>query len=529
MYKTKIIFFTGGVYSSIGKGICVSSVGRILKELGFKVSVLKLDPYLNINSGLLSPSQHGEVYVTADGEETDLDLGHYERFLNTEITKKSCITAGKIYANLLNKEYSGINNGFTVQVVPHVIAAIHSVIFNLLDTEKDADFLLIEIGGTVGDMESTPFLAAARHMIPILPPNHTCFIHIVPLLFLKNTTEHKTKPAQHSISQLMNNGIIPDFLVVKSDTEVSEELKTKIAINSGIDLKNIIVSIFQTSIYNVPNALFNEKIHEKILNFFGMPEPKNQQLLEWKTFTDKIVKPKKHYLNMVLVGKYANSSDAYISVLEAFKFASYEVDAELKITILSSDELHSEEQLKPFDLICVPQGFGKRGAEGKMFAIKYARENKIPFFGICFGMQLACIEFARNVLNLHDATTTEFETATENPVIFKNSEKIRLGKHEIKISEGTKIHEVYKSQTIFARHRHKYAFNQEFLNKYKDTDFVFSATSDNGSIIEAVEIKNHPFFVAVQFHPEFDTWPTQICPLFTKSLQAAIDRKMNIK
>lgn len=520
--KTNIIFFTGGVYSSVGKGLTLASVGRIFKELGFKVSVLKFDPYLNINSGNLSPEQHGEVYVTSDGHETDLDLGHYERFMNYKLTRHSCITAGTIYKSLLERQQNDYS-GDTIQVIPHLINEINAAIYALLEKEKDYDFLFIEIGGTVGDIESLPFLEAAYRFRREYGEDKVFFIHISPIFKLSISGEFKTKATQHSLKQLISYNIFPNLLILRCDSSPPQDVISKIAISAHMDPASMVYSIDQESIYLIPEKLYEADVHSKIISYFKIPKP-NKNLDSWKAFTSKILQPKRNKLKLALVGKYALASDAYISIIESFKIAAYQLDLELSIDYISSDEEVDLEELKKYGAICVPHGFGSRGTEGKIKVIEYCRVNKIPFLGICFGMQLACIEYMRNVLKYIDCNSTEIDPDTKVPLFIPiSATEMRLGSKKIKILKNTYAYELFKEEIISERHRHKYYLNPEYIGAFKDTDFVLSAFSDDeNQITEIVELKNHPFFVATQFHPEFETNLLDISPLFLNFLKAGI-------
>ncbi|OAL10402.1 CTP synthase [Candidatus Mycoplasma haematobovis] len=521
--KTKIIFFTGGVYSSVGKGLTLASVGRIFKELGFKVSVLKFDPYLNINSGNLSPEQHGEVYVTSDGHETDLDLGHYERFMNYKLTKQSCITAGTIYKSLLEKQENDFS-GDTIQVIPHVVNEINSSIYALLEKEKDYDFLFVEIGGTVGDIESLPFLEAAHRFRREYGEDNVFFIHISPIFKLKLFGEFKTKATQHSLKQLISHNIFPNLLILRCDSVPQVDVRPKISVAAQMDPDNMVYSTDQESIYLIAEKLYEADVHSKILSYFRLSLPK-KNLDDWKKLTSKILQPKKYKLKLALIGKYTLASDAYISIIESFKIASYQLSVELTIDYISSDEVDLEE-LKEYGAICVPHGFGSRGTEGKIKVIEYCRVNKIPFLGICFGMQLACIEYMRNVLNYSDCNSTEIDPDTKTPLFIPVSTKeMRLGSKKIKIIRNTYAYELFKEEIISERHRHKYYLNPEYIGVFKDTDFVLSAFSDDEEqITEMIELRNHPFFVATQFHPEFETNLLDISPLFLNFLKAGVTK-----
>ncbi|AEG73727.1 CTP synthase [Mycoplasma haemofelis Ohio2] len=515
---TKVIFFTGGVFSSVGKGLTMANVGRILTELGFKVSVLKLDPYLNINSGNLSPEQHGEVYVTEDGHETDLDLGHYERFINYKLSKDSCITAGTIYKRLLEKQSSTIS-GDTIQAVPHLINEIHDSIDILLD--KGSDFLLIEIGGTVGDIEAIPFLEAASRFRRRHGERNVYFIHVSPVFSLKTSGEFKTKPTQHSLKELISYNICPDLLVLRCPFRPEANVKAKISKSTDIPEENILYCLDAESIYLIAQNLYEEGIHRKICDYFGL-QHEGKNIDAWISRTSKILSKDKKPMKIAMAGKYSAASDAYISIIESLKLASHELNIDLKIDYFSVDDLDNLDVLKDYKAICVPHGFGSRGVSGKISVIRYCRENKIPFLGICFGMQLACIEYMRNALN-RDCDSVEIDPDTPLDLVIQlSSKEMRLGGKKISISDGTLAKEIYGKSEICSRHRHKYFLNPKYIPEFKDSDLVISAFSKEGGeeIAEMVELKNHPFFIATQFHPEFDTTVMEVSPLFMSFLRA---------
>ena len=522
--KTKIIVITGGVYSSLGKGIVASSIGRILKEFNYKISMQKLDPYLNIDPGTLSPYQHGEVFVTKDGAETDLDLGHYERFIDHELNKYSSVTAGRIYNEVLKDERSGKYGGKTVQVVPHITNQIQSKINSIIKTDKP-DFLIIEIGGTIGDIESLPFIEALRSYCKIYSRKDILFVHCSPLIRVSANNEIKTKPTQHSIKNLMNLGIIPNILVLRTDEEASEEIKQKLAWSCDIDANNIFSSVDCKTIYEVPKLLYDQGIAKSIFKYFNMKKSGN--IDNWNKFLSTISNQKKYKSSIALVGKYTELPDAYLSVIESLKIAAYKENVDLNINLIDSSKINSSNfrtKLKGHNAILIPGGFGERGIEGKILAAQYARENKIPYFGICLGMQVACIEFARNVLKLTGANSVEFDKNTKYPlftVMDKKLEKkiggtLRLGDFKIDISDKTLASKVYQSQYAIERHRHRYCFNIDFLKSFEQEGFIMSGSSMNGDIVEIMEIKNHPYFIGVQYHPEFQSRPLKPNKLFEK-------------
>lgn len=531
--KTKIIVITGGVYSSLGKGIVASSIGRILKEFGFKISMQKLDPYLNIDPGTLSPYQHGEVFVTKDGAETDLDLGHYERFIDYELNKFSSVTAGKIYNEVLNDERNGKYHGKTVQVVPHITSCIQNKIKSIIKLDKP-DFLIIEVGGTIGDIESLPFIEALRSFANTYSRKNILFVHCAPLIKIKVNDEIKTKPTQHSIKALMNLGINPNLLILRSDEIAPQEIKRKIAMSSDIDEKNIFTSIDCKSIYDIPKILYDQGIHNSIFNYFKLKTKGN--IDSWNKFLNTINATKKYNSKIAIVGKYVELADAYLSVIESLKIASYKLGVDLKIELIDSTSIENKNYqkiLKEFDGILIPGGFGERGLEGKILSAKFARENNIPFFGICLGMQAALIEIAKNVLKKEDANSTEFNHKTKFPV-FKLIDKktanmiggtLRLGNYEVDITKNTLAHKIYQQNHVLERHRHRYFFNIDLCDIYSKNGIVFSGYSNNKQIVEIIEIKKHPFFIGVQYHPEFMSRPLKPNALFESFLNVTKKQK----
>ncbi|CBZ40402.1 CTP synthase (UTP-ammonia ligase) [Mycoplasma suis KI3806] len=523
----KIIFLTGGVYSSLGKGVTLSSIGKVLQFEGFKCSVLKFDPYLNYNSKFLSPNQHGEVFVTKDGEETDLDLGHYERFLGIELSAHSCCTSGKIFHSLMKKEMNGEYNGETVQIVPHLIQEIVSRFeyFENIDTE----ILLVELGGTVSDLEQKPFLLAAEYL-KNKKKDDMIFIHLAPVLSLNYNGDKKTKPIQHSLSILKKVGITPDILILKGDSCLTEAEISKISFNfPQIPRENIFSSCYKLDIFEIPIHLYEkEKLCDKLLSLLKLEKKNNsseRELNDWKKFNSLIKGKKKHVINVAIVGKYSSCPESYYSIIQSLKFAGYGLSAELNISVLKSENLHSESQLEGFHLICIPPGFGEKSLNGIFLAIKYARENKIPFLGICFGMQLSVIEFFRNQLGISDANSLEIDPETSFPILvpWSDSKDMRVGEIEVNFSENTKLHNIYGSIKRDARHRNRYVFNAKLasqLPEFKNSSLKISAWS--GDIVEGVELEDHPFFVGVQYHPEFNSRPLSPEPLFIEAISSAI-------
>lgn len=526
---TKFIFVTGGVVSSLGKGLVSSSIGALLQAYGFKIHIRKLDPYLNIDPGTMNPAQHGEVFVTSDGAETDLDLGHYERFTEIKTTKYDNITTGKVYHELLKKERHGDYLGKTVQIIPHVTDLIKSFIIN---GTEDLDFLICEIGGTVGDIESQPFLEAIRQISYQLGKQRVILIHLTLVPYLAVAQELKTKPTQHSVRELNFAGIQPDIILCRSERKISHSQKEKIANLCNVPLSNVIPALDVSHIYELPILYSQHGLDTQILEHFGLNQP-NPCLTPWQEVINIIQNPTQK-ITISIVGKYTECADAYKSLLEALYHGAISNRVEININWINSrvlNEKSAEEQLKNSHAILVPGGFGDHGIEGKILAISYARINDIPFFGICLGMQLAIIEFARNVMKLEDVHSEEFVTC-ENPVIKLINNKnidlggtMRLGEYTCNINLGSKIADAYKKNTISERHRHRYIVNVDYKNKLEENGMTCSGMSEDEVYIEAVELKDHPWFVGVQFHPEFQSRPFFPHPLFVSFIQAAIDKK----
>ena len=528
--KTKFIFVTGGVFSSLGKGLSAASVGSILTQLGLNVSAIKLDPYLNVDPGTMSPYQHGEVFVTKDGAETDLDLGHYERLLNKELTRGSSITAGTIYNRVIQNERQGKYLGKTIQVVPHVTDEIKKSVYCLAN-EINADVILIEIGGTVGDIESLPFIEAMRQIRWELPQENTLVIHTVPVIELQTTNEMKTKPLQHSTHHLRNLGITPDFLFVRSKSSLPIEIKTKIAAMCSIRIEHIFSCIDVSNLYLLPEHLYEQKVHEEISKILNLKYQTCHLSEKWLSFTNSIVAKKTSLIKIALVGKYTEFKDAYMSLHESLKIASYHQNVDLHIEWINSVKINKKEMieiLKTVDGLVIPGGFDKRGIDGKLMAIKYARENNLPFLGICLGMQLACIEFARNVLKLESANSTEFDKTTPDNIfdlITKTKVDVggslRLGNYSCSIKPNTLAAKLYQSDKVIRRHRHRYEFNNTYLKKFEQAGFQFSGFYSEKNLQEIIEIPNHPFFIACQYHPEFNSNPYCPEPLFVGLIESA--------
>ncbi len=531
----KYIFVTGGVVSSLGKGITAASLGRLLKARGLKVTLQKFDPYLNVDPGTMSPYQHGEVYVTDDGAETDLDLGHYERIVDIDLTKYSSITSGKIYWSVLNKERRGDYLGGTVQVIPHITNEIKHM-FKRVAAVNDVDVVITEIGGTVGDIESQPFLEAIRQIRYEVGRENVMYIHVTLLPYLTKAGELKTKPTQHSVKELLSIGIQPDILVCRSEKEISMDLKAKIALFCNVEKQNVIQNSDADSLYDIPLLLEKEGLAKIVCEKFGL-NCKEPDLTEWNNMVH-CSKNAKHSVKISLVGKYVELKDAYLSVAEALRHAGIDNSADVEINWVHSEEVNEEnykQMLEGSDGILVPGGFGDRGIDGKILAARYARENKIPFLGICLGMQMAVVEFARDVLNYGDADSTEFNAETKYPLIdIMNDQKdienkggtMRLGSYPCRLTENTKTKEAYGgADMINERHRHRYEFNNEYRKACEENGLIISGTSPDNKLVEIVELKDHPWFVAAQFHPEFKSRPTRSHPLFKGLIKASIENK----
>ncbi|MBS4175396.1 CTP synthase [Bacillus sp. FJAT-49736] len=531
---TKYIFVTGGVVSSLGKGITAASLGRLLKNRGLSVTIQKFDPYINVDPGTMSPYQHGEVFVTDDGAETDLDLGHYERFIDINVTKYSSVTTGKVYSEVLRKERRGEYLGGTVQVIPHITNEIKSRVFRAGEA-TNADVVITEIGGTVGDIESLPFLEAIRQIKSDIGRDNVMYIHCTLVPFIKAAGEMKTKPTQHSVKELRSLGIQPNIIVVRTEMPISQDMKDKIALFCDIDQKAVIECRDADTLYSIPLALQEQNLDQIVCDHLKI-QCNDADMTEWIQLVDRVRNLKKT-TKIALVGKYVELQDAYLSVVEALKHAGYTFDADVEIDWINAEHVaegNVKELLKDADGILVPGGFGDRGVEGKILAIQYARENKVPFLGICLGMQLASIEFARNVLGLNGAHSSEIDPTTKYPIIDLLPEQkeiedlggtLRLGLYPCKVEKDTKAFAVYDKEIIYERHRHRYEFNNHYRQQMEEEGFVFSGTSPDGRLIEIIEIKDHPWFVASQFHPEFTSRPTRPQPLFRGFIEAAINKK----
>ena len=529
---TKYIFVTGGVVSSLGKGIVAASVGRVLKNRGLKVTLQKFDPYLNVDPGTMSPYQHGEVFVTEDGAETDLDLGHYERFIDVNLGQYSNVTAGRVYSSIIEKERRGDYLGGTVQVIPHVTNEIKSRVL-LAGESSDADVVITEIGGTTGDIESLPFLEAIRQIRSDLGRDNVCFIHCTLLPYIKAAGEMKTKPTQQSVKELRGLGIQPDIIVVRNELALNDELRAKISLFCDIPKQNVIESRDVSNLYQLPVNLKAQKIDDIVLKHFGLTAPE-ADMTEWLALVDRVDNLKED-VRIALVGKYVELHDAYISVVESLKHAGYKHNAKVKIDWIQSEDITEEnvhEYLKDADGILVPGGFGDRGVEGKITTIKYARENKVPFFGICLGMQLAAVEFARNVCGLTGAHSSELDPNTPYPIINLLADQenvvemggtLRLGSYPCTLTERSVAHKEYGEINITERHRHRYEFNNFYRERLTQKGMVLSGVSPDGKLVEIVEIPEHPWFVAGQFHPEFKSRPEKAHPLFAGFIKASLE------
>lgn len=531
---TKYIFVTGGVVSSLGKGIVAASVGRVLKNRGLKVTLQKFDPYLNVDPGTMSPYQHGEVFVTEDGAETDLDLGHYERFIDVNLGQYSNVTAGRVYSSIIEKERRGDYLGGTVQVIPHVTNEIKSRVL-LAGESSDADVVITEIGGTTGDIESLPFLEAIRQIRSDLGRENVCYIHCTLLPYIKAAGEMKTKPTQQSVKELRGLGIQPDIIVVRNELALTDELRAKISLFCDIPKQNVIESRDVSNLYQLPLNLKAQKIDDIVLKHFNLTA-KEADMEEWTSLVERVDNLKDE-VRIALVGKYVELHDAYISVVESLKHAGYKHNSKVKIDWIQSEDITEEnvhEYLKEADGILVPGGFGDRGVEGKITAIKYARENKIPFFGICLGMQLAAVEFARNVCGLTGAHSSELDPNTPYPIInlLPDQENVvemggtlRLGSYPCTLTEGSQAHKEYGEINITERHRHRYEFNNFYRERLTNKGLVLSGVSPDGRLVEIVELPEHPWFVAGQFHPEFKSRPEKAHPLFAGFIKASLENK----
>ena len=532
----RYIFVTGGVVSSLGKGLSSASLAYLLQSRGYKVRIRKLDPYLNVDPGTMSPFQHGEVFVTDDGAETDLDLGHYERFTGIAAKQSDNITTGRIYSDIITKERKGGYQGKTVQVIPHVTDRIKDFIKKDISSE---DFVICEIGGTVGDIESLPFLEAIRQFSNDNGKKNTLFIHLTLVPYMKASDEIKTKPTQHSVKELRTIGIQPDIIICRSEQPLPHDQRKKISLFCNVPYENVIETVDVKTIYEAPISFNKEKLDKIVLKYFKLKSKKNVNLNPWKKIT-KIVLKTKASVNIGVIGKYVNLKDAYKSLDEALVHGGIDNNVKVNLVRIESDKLSSNEikkNLKNVSGILIPGGFGKRGTEGKIDAIEYARNSKIPFLGICYGMQMAVIEFARNVLKIRKATSSEFSKSGVNIIglmhewnksgkIYKGSTKelggtMRLGLYEAKLLENSLIRKIYKSKIIKERHRHRYEVNIDYKSRFENKGLIFSGISPDNKLPEVIELKNHPWFIGVQFHPEFKSRPLNPHPLFSSFIKAA--------
>ena len=536
----RYIFVTGGVVSSLGKGLSSASLAYLLQSRGFKVRIRKLDPYLNIDPGTMNPFQHGEVFVTDDGAETDLDLGHYERFSGISAKKSDNITTGQIYNDVLKKERKGKYLGKTVQVIPHVTDRIKEFIKSDI---KNEDFVICEIGGTIGDIESLPFVEAIRQFSIDIGKKNTLFIHLTLVPYMRASDEIKTKPTQHSVKELRSIGIQPDIIICRSERNIPLDQRKKISLFCNVDIKNVIQTIDVKTIYEAPISFNNEKLDKQVLDYFKIKSKKSVNLNPWKKITKIVLGTRKH-VNIAIIGKYVNLKDAYKSLDEALVHGGIHNNLKVNLVRVESDNLKPTEikkKLKNVSGILIPGGFGKRGTEGKIAAIKYARINKIPFLGICFGMQMAIIEFARNVLNIKTASSSELNSKC-TPVVgliheWKKDGKtirgtnkdlggtMRLGLYEAELLNNSLIKSIYKTKSIKERHRHRYEVNTNFKKHFEKKGLIFSGNSPDKNLPEIIELKNHPWFIGVQFHPEFKSRPLSPHPLFSSFVKAAKNHK----
>ena len=536
MSTTKYIFVTGGVVSSLGKGITAASLGRLLKSRGLKISLQKMDPYLNFDPGTMSPYQHGEVFVTDDGGETDLDLGHYERFTDINVTKNCNVTTGKIYWSVISKERKGDYLGGTVQVIPHITNEIKSRIYRVAK-ESSADVVITEIGGTVGDIESLPFLEAIRQVKYEVGRENVLFVHVTLVPYLSKAGELKTKPTQHSVKELRSIGIQPDIIVCRTEQPLSEDMKDKIGLFCNLDGDSVVQNLDADNLYEVPLMLYKEGLDSLAIKKLGL-KCGDAQLDEWIGMVNNI-KSLKNKVTIALVGKYVELHDAYMSVAEALDHGGFANDTEVDIRWVHSENVTEEnigEYMQDVDGILIPGGFGPRGIEGKILSAKYARENKIPYFGICLGMQVAVIEYARNVLKLEAAHSKELDEETPYGVINLMPDQVdvdekggtmRLGLYPCKIAGNTKAYQAYGEELVFERHRHRYEFNNEFREEMINKGLILSGVSPDERLVEIVELKEHPWFVGCQFHPEFKSRPNRAQPLFRDFIKAALELRLS--
>jgi len=530
---TKFIFVTGGVVSGLGKGIVMASLGRLLKSGGYKVVAQKLDPYINLDPGTMNPCQHGEVFVTEDGAETDLDLGHYERFIDENMNIYSNLTTGKVFWNVLNKERRGDYLGQTVQYIPHITNEIKEFIY-AVGKKNESDIVMTEIGGTIGDIESQPFIEAIRQISREVGKENCLYIHVTLVPYIASSGELKTKPTQHSVKELRSMGINPDIIITRTEMELDEDTKQKLALFCDVKPDCIIESLTVDKIYEAPAMFERNRLFEVVCRELKLSD-KHFDFSEWQCLLDRISKIDKE-VAIALVGKYVKMFDAYMSVVEALKHGGFENNVNVRVKWIEAESV-TEENVKSLlgdaDGILVPGGFGDRGIEGKIIAAEYARENNVPYFGICLGMQTACIEFARNVLGYKDADSREFSPEGKHNVIDLMPEQyavlhkggtMRLGAYPCAIGKGTRLAEIYQSELVQERHRHRYEFNNDYIKEFEDKGIVFSGKSPSGDLVEAIEIPSHKFYIGVQFHPEFKSRPNKAHPIFREFIKAATQK-----
>jgi CTP synthase len=539
MNSTKYIFVTGGVTSSLGKGIIAASLAKLLQARGYRTTIQKFDPYINVDPGTLNPYEHGECYVTDDGAETDLDLGHYERFLNVPTSQANNVTTGRVYLSVIEKERRGEFLGKTVQVVPHITNEIKERM-QLLGKSGNFDIVITEIGGTVGDIESLPYIESVRQLLWELGDNNGIVIHLTLVPYLAAAGELKTKPTQHSVKTLMESGIKADILVCRTEHDLNDDLRQKLAIFCNVKKEAVIQSIDASTIYDVPNLMLAEGLDIVTLKKLNLPENTTPDLTNWNVFLDKFKNPK-HHIKIGLIGKYVELQDSYKSILEAFIHAGASQETKVQVVSVHSEFINADnvsQKLAGLDAILVAPGFGERGIEGKIQTVRYAREHKVPFFGICLGMQMAVIEFARNVLYWKDANSTEMNSKTQYPVIdLMESQKtitdkggtMRLGAWQCAIKANTLAFDIYKSKEISERHRHRYEFNSQFKKELENAGLITSGINPETGLVEIIEIENHPFFIGVQFHPEYKSTVANPHPIFVKFIKAAVaQQKTNV-
>ena len=530
---TKFVFVTGGVVSSIGKGIVAASLGRLLKSRDYSVSILKLDPYINVDPGTMSPYQHGEVFVTEDGAETDLDLGHYERFTNTSMSRLNSVTTGSIYQAVINKERRGAYMGGTVQVIPHITNEIKERIKRVAQ-DTNPDVVITEIGGTVGDIESLPFLEAIRQFRKDVGRNNVIYMHVTLLPWIPAAGEMKTKPTQHSVKELRSIGIQPDILVCRCDRPLQPGMKEKLSEFCDVPIESVITCRDASSIYEVPLILEQEGLAQQAVDLLQL-EPRQPNLQQWQNLVERMHNPTQH-IKIAIVGKYIRLTDAYLSVVEALRHASISLDTEVNLHWISAEDIEAHgaaKYLDNMDGIIVPGGFGVRGVDGKVMAVTYARQQNVPFLGLCLGMQCSVIEWARNIAELHDANSSEFNPQSDNQVINLLPEQqdvvdlggtMRLGLYACRLKPDTLAYSLYEQEVVYERHRHRYEFNNAYRNLFIETGYVVSGTSPDGRLVEIIELPEHPFFIASQFHPEFRSRPNHPHPLFLGLIKAILEQ-----